>query len=123
MLESADLVAFVGATDLDRARVFYADTLGLPVFEQTPIALVVDCRGTALRVTQVDTVAQAGYTVLGWSVTNLRDMLERLLANGVTARRYDRLEQTELGIWHSPAGAQVAWITDPDGNVLSLTQH
>ena len=123
MLQDADLVAFVGATDLERARAFYADKLGLPVIEVTPIALVLDCHGTTLRVTRTDSVAGAGYTVLGWTVEHLRDTLEDLRHNGVSARQYDRLDQSDLGIWRSPSGARVAWITDPDGNVLSLTER
>ena len=123
MLQDADLVAFVGATDLERARAFYADKLGLPVIEVTPIALVLDCHGTTLRVTRADSVARAGYTVLGWTVEQLRETLEDLKQSGVTARQYDRLDQSDLGIWRSPSGARVAWITDPDGNVLSLTQR
>lgn len=123
MLHAADLVAFVGATDLDRARAFYAEKLGLPVVEATSAVLVLDCHGTALRVTRADTVARAGYTVLGWTVGDLRETLEDLKLSSVAARQYDRLDQSELGIWRSPAGARVAWINDPDGNILSLTQR
>ena len=53
MLESSDLVAFVAATDLDRARVFYEQTLGLRVLERSDFAVVLDANGTMLRVTAV----------------------------------------------------------------------
>jgi catechol-2,3-dioxygenase len=45
VLESSDLVAFVAATDLRRARVFYEQTLGLPVLEQDDFACVIDAHG------------------------------------------------------------------------------
>jgi hypothetical protein len=71
MLELSDLVAFAGATDLDRARVFYEQTLGLAVVEQNDFACVLDANGTMLRVTAVPKVSPAGYTVLGWRVTDI----------------------------------------------------
>jgi len=68
MLESSDLVAFVAATDLDRARVFHEQTLGLRVLEHSDFALVLDAKGTMLRVTAVEQVAHARSNVLGWRV-------------------------------------------------------
>ena len=59
MLESSDLVAFVAATDLRRARAFYEQTLGLPVLEHNDFACVLDAHGTTLRVTAVPEVARA----------------------------------------------------------------
>ena len=41
---------------------------------------------------------------------------------GVAFSRFDGMEQDDNGIWTSPGGGKVAWFTDPDGNVLSLTQ-
>jgi len=42
---------------------------------------------------------------------------------GVTFERYPGMQQDQLGIWKSPSGAKVAWFKDPDGNVLSVTEH
>ena len=123
MLESSDLVAFVAATDLRRARAFYEQMLGLPVLEQNDIACVLDAHGTMLRVTAVREVARGGYTVLGWRVTDIVATARDLAARGVTFLRYAGMNQDEHGIWTAPSGAQVAWFTDPDGNVLSLTQE
>ena len=122
MLESSDLVAFVAATDLRRARAFYEQTLGLPVLEQDGFACVLDAHGTTLRVTAVPEVARGGYTVLGWHVADIAAAVLELTGRGVTFLRYDGLDQDEQGVWTSPSGAQVAWFADPDGNTLSLTQ-
>ena len=123
MLESSDLVAFVAATDLDRARDFYEQTLGLPVLEQNDFACVLDAHGTMLRVTAVHQVARAGYTVLGWHVTDIAAAVRDLAGRGVAFLRYDGMDQDEQGIWTAPSGARVAWFADPDGNTLSLTQE
>ena len=123
MLESSDLVAFVAATDLRRARAFYEQTLGLPVLEHNEFACVLDAHGTMLRVTAVPVVAHGGYTVLGWRVADIEAGVRDLASRGVAFLRYDGLSQDGDGIWTTPTGDKVAWFADPDGNTLSLTQY
>jgi catechol 2,3-dioxygenase-like lactoylglutathione lyase family enzyme len=123
MLESSDLVAFVAATDLRRARAFYEQTLGLRVLEHDDFACVLDAHGTTLRVTAVPEVARGGYTVLGWHVADIATAVRDLTARGVIFRRYEGMNQDEQGVWTAPGGAKVAWFADPDGNTLSLSQE
>ena len=66
-----------------RARTFYRDTLGLNLVEESPFAFVFDAHGTMLRLTPVQKVAAAGYTVLGWEVTDIEDAVKRLTKAGV----------------------------------------
>jgi predicted enzyme related to lactoylglutathione lyase len=122
MLDTADLIAFAATTDLDRARVFYEQVLGLPVTEQTDLACVFDANGTMLRVTAVPEVARAGYTVLGWRVADIAAAARELSARGVRFLRFDGMDQDADGVWTSPGGGRIAWFADPDGNTLSLTQ-
>lgn len=122
MLTSSHLVAFVATSDMERARQFYAGSLGLRMVEQTPFALVFDAQGTMLRVTSAAKVTPAPYTVLGWSVTDIAATIGSLEDRGVSFDRHAGMEQDRQGTWTSPSGARVAWFTDPDGNVLSLTQ-
>ena len=124
-LQDQPIVAFVATTDADRARKFYRDTLGLPlVSEELPFALVFDAHGTMLRVTMVKQVAAAGYTVLGWEVSDIEAAAQAMSIGGVHFERYPGLEQDALGIWTAPGGAaKVAWFKDPDGNILSISQH
>lgn len=42
---------------------------------------------------------------------------------GVTFERFDGMAQSPDGIWDAPSGGRIAWFKDPDGNLLSLTQH
>jgi catechol 2,3-dioxygenase-like lactoylglutathione lyase family enzyme len=122
VLESSDLVAFAAASDLARARAFYEHKLGLPVVEDNDFAVVFDANGTMLRVTAVPEVSPAGYTVLGWRVTDIGAAVRGLQARGVAFRAYDGMDQDENGIWTTPGGDKVAWFADPDGNTLSFTQ-
>ena len=122
VLAAADLVAFVPTTDLARARSFYGDQLGLPVLDESGFALVLDAHGTRLRVTLVDQVAAAPYTIVGWVVPDIASAVRALAAGGVRWERFAGMEQDEMGVWTSPGGDRVAWFKDPDGNTLSLTE-
>ncbi len=118
------IIAFAATRDPDRAKKFYGDTLGLSlVSEELPCALVFDAHGTMLRVTIIDSMSPAAYTVLGWVVPDMTPAAKALQQAGVQFERYQGMEQDELGIWMSPGGAKVAWFKDPDGNTLSISQH
>ena len=122
MLESSQLVAFVATTDLDRANSFYGDVLGLVPIYESPIVRVFNANGTKLRVTLVDELVPAPFTVLGWTVDDIEESVRSLQAKAVAFERFPPMEQDELGVWTTPGGDRVAWFRDPDGNVLSLTQ-
>jgi predicted enzyme related to lactoylglutathione lyase len=122
MLGSTDAIAFVGATDLSRARVFYEQVLGLTLTGCSDFACVFDANGTMLRVTAVPEVARGGYTVLGWRVADIAAAIRDLSARGVVFLRYDGMDQDDSGVWTTPGGDRVAWFPDPAGNILSLTQ-
>jgi catechol 2,3-dioxygenase-like lactoylglutathione lyase family enzyme len=122
-LTESDLVAFVSTAQPPAAMEFYREVLGLPLVDESEFALVFDANGTMLRVAIAAAVNPAPYTVLGWAVKDIEGAVDALLEAGVTFKRFEGMAQDERGIWQSPSSAQVAWFTDPDGNVLSLTQH
>src|SRR4051794_27106042 len=115
-------MAFVAATSLPVARAFYADVLGLSLTSEDDFGLMFDAGGTLLRVARVEQLVPAGYTVLGWVVTDIEAALKDLVARGVQVERFGFLDQDENGIWAAPGGARIAWFKDPDGNTLSFTQ-
>jgi catechol 2,3-dioxygenase-like lactoylglutathione lyase family enzyme len=123
MLDRCDLIAFCATTDIDRARRFFGDTLGLRRVEEAPFADVYDAHGTTLRVTRVDAVVPAPYTVLGWEVADVAAAVRELAERGVAVEHHEGLDQDDLGVWTAPSGHRVAWFRDPDGNVLSVSQH
>jgi catechol 2,3-dioxygenase-like lactoylglutathione lyase family enzyme len=118
------IVAFVDIVAVERAKSFYRDTLGLRLIsEDLPFALVFDANGTMLRLSIVKAHVPKPGTVLGWQVTDIASAVQDLARAGVQFERYDFLQQDEAGIWASPTAAKVAWFKDPDGNVLSLSEH
>ena len=123
MFGTAKLVAFAAARDAARAKAFYRDVLGLRLISEDGFALVFDAHGTTLRVSLVKEVAAAPYTVLGWEVAGIEVAVRGLNAAGVQLERYPGMQQDDLGIWRAPDGASVAWFKDPDGNLLSVSQH
>lgn len=120
MLEDAKPVGFVGVSDLDVAERFYGGALGLALKDARPFALVHESGVATLRITLVNSVVAAPYTVLGWSVNNLEGEIDRLVAFTVEFVRHDGMDQDIRGIWTAPSGARIAWFHDPDGNILSL---
>jgi catechol 2,3-dioxygenase-like lactoylglutathione lyase family enzyme len=123
MLGTTPFTAFLATAQPDRARAFYASKLGLTLVADEPFALVFDLGGTPLRIQKVAELAPLPFTVLGWSVKDIRETVGALTRAGVAMERFEGMKQDELGIWSSPGGARVAWFRDPDGNTLSLTQH
>ena len=124
VLGAARLIGFIGSADLERSRAFYEEALGLELIEQDDFACVFSAHGTMLRVTAVPEVVRARYTVLGWDVPDIRESVRALKTNGVSFRRYTEMgmRQDEDDVWTAPNDDLVAWFTDPDGHVLSLTQ-
>jgi len=124
-LSSAAPVTFVPISDKDKALAFYRDQLGLTfVLDQSPFALVFDLNGTRLRATFVGEFQAFPFTVLGWSVPDIAAAVAELTQAGVSFNRYPwmHLAADARPIWTAPGGAQIAWINDPFGNVLSLQQ-
>lgn len=123
-LNKYDVIAFVTIVDVARAKSFYRDTLGLRLMtEEPPFALVFDANGIMLRLGMGKALPPVPGTVLGWKVPEIESVVHSLEASGVQFERFAGLKQDHLGIWTSPTGARVAWFKDPDGNILSVSEH
>ena len=123
MLASMKIIAFVATSDSEKARAFYEGVLGLRFVNDDGFAMVLDANGTMIRVAKVKDFTPAPYTVLGWQVPKIEEEVASLTKRGVHFERYGFFEQDPLGIWTAPTGDKVAWFKDPDGNVLSVSQH
>ena len=123
-LAKYNIIGFLTIVDVARAKEFYRDTLGLRLLsEEPPFALVFEANGIMLRLGMGKQLPPAHGTVLGWQVPDATAAVRDLQDVGVHFERYDHLKQDELGIWTAPTGAKVAWFKDPDGNILSLSEH
>lgn len=122
MLGSINIVAFIPTKNSDKARAFYVGTLGLRFVKDDGFAIVLDANGIMVRVAKAE-FTPAPFTILGWQVADIEKIVSELQAKGVTFERFGFFEQDALGIWTAPTGDKVAWFKDPDGNMLSVSQH
>jgi catechol 2,3-dioxygenase-like lactoylglutathione lyase family enzyme len=122
MFGSTNIVAFVPTKDAEKAKAFYVDVLGLRFIKDDGFAMVLDANGIMVRVARAQ-FTPAQFTILGWQVENIEKTAAGLQEKGVRFERFGFFEQDALGIWTAPTGDKVAWFRDPDGNVLSVSQH
>ena len=125
MLAHASVIGFVPVRDMKAAEDFYSGKLGLTVVDRdNPYALVLESNGTMVRCALAPDAKPQPFTVLGWQVPDIHAAVKDLIAAGIEPIRYPWLEHDANGIWTATdGGGLVAWFNDPDGNVLSLSQH
>jgi catechol 2,3-dioxygenase-like lactoylglutathione lyase family enzyme len=123
MLGSMKIVAFVPIKDSEKARSFYEGVVGLRFVKDDGFALVFEANGIMVRAAQMKDFTPAQFTVLGWQVYEIENVVRALQKKGVHFEIFGFFQQDELGIWTAPTGDKVAWFKDPDGNILSVSQH
>jgi len=123
MLSSGKLIGFVPTGDSQRSREFYEGKLGFKFVSEDQFALVMQAGKSMIRIAKAGKFTPAQYTVMGWEVTDIDAMVKWLTERGVIFEKYPFVQDQKLGIWTTPNGDKVAWFKDPDGNVLSLSQH
>jgi catechol 2,3-dioxygenase-like lactoylglutathione lyase family enzyme len=122
MLGKYDVMAFVPTVEPAKARDFYENTLGLAVLASDDNGVTYDVNGRRLRLSFVQELQPAPFSVLCWVVPNVRAVIAALTVKNVVFERYAWMKQDVHGVWTAPDGTEVAWFKDPDGNVLSLGQ-
>ena len=123
ILGSSKLIGFAISTNPARTIEFYGGKLGLRFVSQDNFAVVFGCNGNMLRLAIMKDFTPPTYTVVGWEVKDIEAVVADLVKAGVMMNFYGMPGQAESGIWTTPDGKKVAWFHDPDGNVLSVSQH
>jgi catechol 2,3-dioxygenase-like lactoylglutathione lyase family enzyme len=122
MLARARLQTIVCTLDINRSEPFYRDILGLPLQRKSEGASVFDVGGAELRLSPVQSLTPSEHTIIGFAVTDLEAVLNELQDRGVQFERFPGFKQDQRGVLVAPGGARVAWLKDPDGNLLSVLQ-
>lgn len=124
MLATDHPMAFIPTIDAEKARKFYVETIGLHFVSEDTFALVVRSGNIDVRIVRMGSFSPAPYTIFGWKVPDIHAAVSDLSQLGICFEQYPFLQQNSSGIWAAPDGAgQVAWFKDPDGNILSISQH
>jgi len=131
MLADAPVTALLPCVDIERARKFYGQTLGLkeaddlgPGGEASPGTATYQCgQGTRLGIYERPQPPKADHTAAGWMVDDIDSVVDELLARGVEMETYDMpgVEFDERGV-ATAGGMKSVWFKDPDGNTLSILQ-
>jgi catechol 2,3-dioxygenase-like lactoylglutathione lyase family enzyme len=111
--------------DMEEARAFYADTLGLKVsvLDEENGLLTLHLAGDRdTLVYRKPDYTPATYTILNFPVDDIDEAVDELGSRGVRFERYDGFEQDEKGIARGP-GPSIAWFKDPAGNILSVLEE
>lgn len=123
MLASSKVIGFVPTKDSAKARGFYEGKLGFQFVSDDMFALVMRAGETMIRIAKVQDFTPPPFTVLGWEVSNIGEVVAWLQQRGVAFEKYPWIKDKESGIWTAPSGDKIAWFKDADGNVLSVSQH
>jgi catechol 2,3-dioxygenase-like lactoylglutathione lyase family enzyme len=120
----ANTKAFSGfaVDDIEKAREFYAETLGLDTSEEYGLLTLHLAGDRPTLVYPKPDHTPATYTILNFPVDDIDKAVEELAGRGVRFERYDDFEQDERGIARGE-GPYIAWFKDPAGNILSVLQE
>jgi catechol 2,3-dioxygenase-like lactoylglutathione lyase family enzyme len=127
MLTKSQAFSGFAVDDLNAAKTFYGETLGLDVAEDSPSLLTLHIAGgTNIFVYPKPDHTPATYTILNFPVDDIERAVDELGERGVSFERYEGFEQDEKGIAR-PQGKQegppIAWFKDPAGNILAVLEQ
>jgi catechol 2,3-dioxygenase-like lactoylglutathione lyase family enzyme len=122
VLENAMPIINVCTRDVEKTAVFYRDVLGLAQKSRDKYAVVFRAGDIDLRVSHVPDFVATGHTALSFRVGDVAGCVRALRGKGAVFHRPERLTLDDDGIWTVPGGlGQVAWLADPEGNMVSIT--
>ncbi|GLW71785.1 glyoxalase [Kitasatospora phosalacinea] len=122
MLADAPLLAVIPVTDLERAKRYYHDTLGLTVARESAEEVVFRCGSTEFGMYETPYGGHAEHTLASWKVADLDAEVAELRGRGVVFEEYDLPGLKTVDGVAEADGMRAAWFKDPDGNVLCVNE-
>ena len=126
MLANSKAFSGFAVADIEAAKAFYGDTLGLEVTEEHGILTLHLAGDRPTIIYPKPDHEPAGFTILNFPVDDVEAAVDALTERGVEIERYPEWDQDEKGIMRGIAanqGPDIAWFKDPDGNILSVLQE
>jgi len=125
MLGDKDAAANIAVKNLERARKFYEDTLGLTQIGSEGQEVIIFKSGNSLiNVYQSQYAGTNKATAVTWVVgQDVEDFVQQLKAKGIEFEHYDMPGVTRDGDVHVADDMKVAWFKDPDGNILNIANR
>jgi catechol 2,3-dioxygenase-like lactoylglutathione lyase family enzyme len=123
MLGKADATPMIAVKDVDRAKQFYRDTLGLETRDEMGDEVVMLKSGdTDITVYRSEFAGTNKATALTFDVADIDAEVSELKKKGIFFEHYDVEGLTAQGDIYEGEGMKTAWFKDPDGNILSLVE-
>ena len=123
MLQQSPIYAYVPASNLERARAFYEQTLGFTPDDVQPGGISYRCaNGTAFFLYPSQGAGTSQASQAFWAVKNVRAGVEELRAKGVAFEEYDSPHFRTVNWIATGGGAMTAWFKDTEGNILAIVQ-
>ena len=130
MLQDGNVATRLPAQDLERARAFYAEKLGLEPSEERPGGLRYRCARGEFALFRSGSAPAGSHTQMTWEVSDIEAVVAQLKARGVVFEEYDLPGLTTIdGIAEIPdnypskgVGERAAWFKDSEGNLLAIGQ-
>ena len=121
MLGKSNATPMIAVKDVDRAKTFYEDTLGLDTKETMGgEVLEVKSGDTLINVYKSEFAGTNKATALTFDVDNIESEVKALKEKGIFFEQYDMPGLERQGDLYVAEGMKTAWFKDPDGNILSL---
>jgi predicted enzyme related to lactoylglutathione lyase len=123
IFKTAKSFSSFSVNDLEKAKQFYGETLGLEVSE-TPEGIELRTGNNTIFLYAKPNHTPASFTVLNFPVDDIEEAVDELIGLGVSLERYNMpdIKTDERGIFRGP-GPQIAWFKDPAGNILSVLEE
>jgi len=122
MLGKSDATPMIAVQDLDRARKFYQDTLGLQQTDDFGEGFMLKSGDTQLSVYRSEFAGTNKATALTFDVDDIQEEVRALKDKGIAFEHYDLEGLKANGDIYEAEGMKTAWFKDPDGNILSLVE-
>lgn len=121
MLGNANVMATLAASDLEAAKKFYEETLGLAKLDENPGGVTYKSGNSQVLVYPSEFAGTSKATSATWEVDDVETVVQGLKAKGVTFEQYDNLPgTTRQGDVHIMGQMKAAWFKDPSGNILNV---
>ena len=123
MLRKSAICAYIPASDIDRARKFYEEKVGLEPREVYAGGVIYECGGSEVFLYPTPNAGTSKASQAFWAVTDVESEVNELKRRGVKFEEYDMPGISMKNGIATGGGAKTAWFKDTEGNILAVSQR
>ena len=123
MLKAAPIRAYIPASNVERARKFYEQVVGLTPKEDYAGGVIYECGGTEVFLYLTPNAGTSKASQAYWQVKDVEAEVADLKGRGVVFEEYDMPGVAMKNSIATAGGARTAWFKDTEGNILAISQR